>query len=95
MQDFTLLHAKWKPSETEKERFHQQVIRWPRHTWDKWLHMYKCTYTCTSVQTHVQVYIHMYKCTYTCTSVQTHVQVYRHMYKCTDTCTSVHTHVQV
>jgi len=29
MLDFASLHAivsKWKPSETEKERFHQQVI---------------------------------------------------------------------
>jgi len=49
MQDFTSLHAvvsQWKPSETENKGFHQQVIR-PRHTWDRWLHMYK--------------YIHMYK----------------------------------
>ena len=30
MQDFASLHvvvSKWKPSETEKEGFHQQVIR--------------------------------------------------------------------
>ena len=46
----TLLHAgfhlsclKVEAIWDRKEGFHQQVIRWPRHTWDKWLHMYKCT----------------------------------------------------